>query len=134
MKTLATLTAALALGLGGAALAQQPRQDESLGQKADRVFDRAEDATSRAVNPQPGEPSFGQRAGRVFDQMEDGVQGLWNRATGREPPPADARAATDDPTRRMGAGAAPAAAELEVDGDRRQRMDEAYRNWQSRQR
>jgi hypothetical protein len=131
MKTFAAWTAALALGAAGAALAQQPRQDESLGQAAGRVFDRAEEATSRTVNPAPGDPSFGQRAGRVFDRMEDGVQGIWNRATGRERAPEPPRARVEDPTREMGAGGMAPPADPGMDPIRRQRMDEAYRNWQS---
>lgn len=78
---------ALLLALAaGTALAQQPaRERESLGQTADRQFDRAEDATRRTVDPPPGEPSLGQKAGRVFDRMEDATARGVDRIRGREP-------------------------------------------------
>ncbi len=81
---LSVLFTAAALALGGTAYAQQPQpqNNESLGQKADRVFDRAENATSRAVNGAPGEPTLGQKADNVFDRMEAGTKRLWNRVTG----------------------------------------------------
>lgn len=51
----------------------RPPGEPTIGEKADRTFDRAENATSRAVNPPPGEPSIGQKADRLFDRMEGGV-------------------------------------------------------------
>jgi hypothetical protein len=134
MKTPALWATAFALVSASTALAQQPRQNESAGQAAGRVFDRAEQATSRAVNPPAQDSSFGERAGRVFDRMEDGVQGIWNRATGRERTPEPPRARVEDPTRQMGAGTLPPASDPGIDPLRRQRMDQAYRDWQSRDR
>ncbi len=81
------LIAAAALALGGSAFAQQ--QNESLGKKADRQFDRAENATNRAVNGGPGQPSLGQRADGVLDRMEDGTKRIWNRVTGKSQNNAD---------------------------------------------
>ena len=75
----------LALAAGSAVAQQSPRERESLGQTADRQFDRAEDATRRSVNPPPGEPSLGQKAGRVFDRMEDATARGVDRIRGREP-------------------------------------------------
>lgn len=108
MKVSVLITAA-ALAVGGSAFAQQ--QNESLGQKADRQFDRAENATNRAVNGGPGQPSLGQRADNVFDRMEDGTKRLWNRVTGKSqysanPAPQPARVQSQDDTRAMGAGPA----------------------------
>lgn len=76
MKTRFMLAAA-ALVLAPAAFAQ------SIGQQADRTFDRAEDATSRAVNPPPGQPTIGQRADRTFDRAEDATRRTVN------PPPGE---------------------------------------------
>jgi|GEM_PF-3665248 len=134
MKISVLLTAA-ALALGGTAMAQQ--QNESLGKKADRQFDRAENATNRTLNGGPGQPSLGQRADTVFDRMEDGTKRVWNRVTGKSQNPngnaQSARVESRPDTRTMGAGpASPAAAESSVDDSRRSRMDEAYRNYQSR--
>ncbi|HYF19753.1 MAG TPA: hypothetical protein VEA40_17935 [Ramlibacter sp.] len=151
MKATAIVTAVL-LAVGGSAFAQQ---GESLGQKTDRtldraenatqgalkgpnsignrtdrVLDRAENATQRAVNPPPGGETLGQKADRVFDRMEDGTKRVWNRATGKTHEPARSAEVRND-TRAMGAGAAAPAAR-ESDHDRRTRMDEAYRNWESR--
>ncbi len=86
MRTRHLATALLLAAAAGAAVAQQPSRDrESLGQTADRQFDRAENATSRTVNPPPGEPSLGQKAGRVFDRMEDATARGVDRVRGREP-------------------------------------------------
>lgn len=129
MKFSVLLTAAI-LALGGSALAQQ--QNESLGKKADRQFDRAENATDRAVNGGPGQPSLGQRADNVFDRMEDGTRRVWNRVTGKSSQNAPATSARVEPgnaTRFMGAAPSPSGAG--VDAERRARMDDAYRNSQS---
>lgn len=133
MKISVLMTAA-ALALGGSAWAQQqPQQKESLGQKADRQFDRAENATSRAVNGGPGEPSLGQKAGRVFDRMEDGTKRVWNKVTGKSRNTAQSgRVESRSDTRSMGAGPAPSQ-NAQGGNDRQGRMDEAYRNYQSKQ-
>lgn len=82
MRTSILLAAALAFG--AAACAQTASgSGESLGQQADRTFDRAENATSRAVNPPPGEPTLGERADRTFDRAE----GATSRAV--DPPPGE---------------------------------------------
>lgn len=131
MKVSVLITAA-ALAVGGSAFAQQ--QNESLGQKADRQFDRAENATNRAVNGGPGQPSLGQRADNVFDRMEAGTKRIWNRVTGNSQNNAttaqSARVESQNDTRAM--GAAPATSQGSRGGnDRQGRMDEAYRNYQS---
>jgi hypothetical protein len=150
MKATALVTAVLLAVGGSAALAQQ---NESLGQKTDRtldraenatqralkgpdsigsrtdrMLDRAEDRTQRAVNPPPGGETIGQKADRVFDRMEDGTKRVWNRVTGKTQEPARSAEVRNHDTRAMGAG--PAAA----DHDRRARMDEAHRNWESSRR
>jgi hypothetical protein len=81
---LSTLAAALLVATAPVAFAQGTApQNDTVGKKADRVFDRAEDATSRTVNPPAGEPSLGQKAGRVFDRMEDGTSRMVDRARGK---------------------------------------------------
>jgi hypothetical protein len=83
---LSTITAAVLLAATPLAFAQSTApQNDTLGKKADRVFDRAEDTTSRTVNPPPGEPSLGQKAGRVFDRMEQGTGRMVDKARGKSP-------------------------------------------------
>jgi hypothetical protein len=100
-----TLTAALLLAAAPLAFAQTTApQNDTIGKKADRVFDRAEDTTSRTVNPPAGEPSLGQKAGRVFDRMEQGTGRMVDKARSKTAPPEQAR--VDDArsdTRGMGA-------------------------------
>jgi hypothetical protein len=68
-----------------------PPGQPTIGQRADRTFDRAEDATSRTVNPPPGEPSLGQKADKLFDRMEDGTGRMVDRARNATAPRDDAR-------------------------------------------
>jgi len=72
-----------ALAAAPAAFAQTSSGQHSIGQQADRTFDRAEDATRRTVNPPPGEPTIGERAERGFDRAEDATRRTVN------PPPGE---------------------------------------------
>jgi ABC-type transporter MlaC component len=104
---LSTLTAALLLAATPVAFAQSTApQNDTIGKKADRVFDRAEDATSRTVNPPAGEPSLGQKAGRVFDRMEQGTGRMVDKARGTSPEQARVEPSRSDSTT-MGAPADP---------------------------
>jgi len=57
-----------------------PPGEPTIGQKAERGFDRAEDATRRTVNPPPGEPTIGQKADGLFDRMERGIGRMFGRS------------------------------------------------------
>ena len=75
------LLAAALLALTPVAFAQS--SGPTIGQQADRTFDRAEDATRRTVNPPPGEPTVGQKAEGVFDRAENATRRTVN------PPPGE---------------------------------------------
>lgn len=132
MKIAVFVTTA-ALALGGSAFAQQqqpPQNNETFGKKAERVYDRAGNATDRVVNGGPGEPSLGERTSRGIKRMEAGVARVWNRVTGKHED-ATAQSNRDESrndTRAMGAGP-----NAQGGNDRQSRMDEAYRNYQSKQ-
>ncbi len=73
----------IAAALLAAAPAFAQTSGPTIGQQADRTFDRAEDATRRTVNPPPGEPTIGQKAEGVFDRAEDATRRTVN------PPPGE---------------------------------------------
>lgn len=110
MKVAAILvTAALAVGTSAFG---QTRDGESIGQKADRIFDRMENATRRGIDKVRG------TGNKAEDKLED-------------------KEARRDDTRAMGAGKAGGMQDRSDQragsGDRQTRMDDAYSNWKNQQ-
>lgn len=125
MKVAAILvTAVLAVGTGAIAQTRDAGDGDSLGKKAGRLFDRAENAIKRGVDNVSG----GSREAR-----QDGKQEAKETRQGR----VDERRADDrrDDTRAMGAGKSENRSRADdrqtPTNDRQARMDDAYGNWKS---
>ncbi len=105
---IATLITAAALACGGTAFAAGPTADKS---------DHSKASTASTQTETKGE-GIGVKTKRAFKRMGDKLRSIGNKDT-RE-------ARTDNDTRAMGAGADA------QDKARRERMDSAYSNWQSK--
>lgn len=125
MKVAAILvTAALAVGTSAFG---QTRDGESIGQKADRVFDRMENATRRGIDKVRGTGS----------EAKDKVENTEARREVRQESKEARRDAQRDDTRATGAGKADKMQDRSDQragsSDRQARMDDAYGNWKNQQ-
>lgn len=130
MKVAAILvTTALAVGTSAFG---QTRDAESIGQKADRVFDRMENATRRGIDKVRG---TGNKAKNKVENTEARRDTRPEAEEARREVKQEAkeakRDAQRDETRSMGAGRSDQRA---GPGDRQARMDDAYGNWKNQQR
>jgi len=136
MKVAAIVIAAMAVATG--ALAQSgnaPRQGETIGQKADKLFDRAENATKRGVDRMRGAGRHAKNEAKEEGRDARQASRDAGRQAGQEGRQARQQASRDDrrdDSRAMGAGRSNTASGGDSQ-DRRGRMDDAYANWKKQQ-
>lgn len=124
---LAALLVTAALAAGTSAFAQA-RDGESVGQKADRIFDRMENATKRGIDKVRG---TGNKAGNDVESRDARRDNRQDAKQARREVKQDAREAKReaqrDDTRTTGAGRS----DRDGSRDRQARMDDAYDNWKN---
>jgi len=128
---LAAIAIAAGLALGATLPVQaQQRQGESIGQKADRTFDRMESAIGRGVDKARDATGNAKREGRQeAREARQDARHAKDSAKGAKHDAKQAGRHDRDDTRAMGAGRRDAQDDRTQANDRRARMDEAYDNW-----